>query len=304
MSPTGFGTTSTDADFPLRRARMVDRQLRRRGIRDERVLRAMADGAARAIRAGADDCDRAYRDGALAIGEGQTISQPWIVARMAELLELEGPERVLEVGTGSGYGAAVLSQLCSHVVTVERLPALAAAAAEALRPLGIRNVEVRNGDGSPGVPDRAPFDAICVTAPPPAASRPRRCVDQLVPGAPLVCPLRARRRRAAGAHARRHAWRRRRGALRAAGRGRGVKREFSAGGVVLRVRGRREVAVRRAPQGGAGAAQGPPRPGRDAGAGRHPRGARGDRAGGRADGQARRGALLVHAARASGCSRP
>ena len=93
---------------------------------------------------------QAYRDGALRIAEGQTISQPWIVARMAELLDLEGPERVLEVGTGSGYAAAVLSRLCSHVVTVERHASLARAAAETLARLGYGNVEVRHGDGCAG----------------------------------------------------------------------------------------------------------------------------------------------------------
>lgn len=166
---------------------MVDRQLRRRGIQDERVLRAMG-AVPRELFVPESQRERAYRDGALPIGQGQTISQPWIVARMAELLELEGPERVLEVGTGSGYSAAVLAQLCSHVVSVEREPQLARGAAETLAQLGIRNVELRQGDGSVGVPDRAPFDAIVVTA---AAERdpPRALMDQLVPGGTLVCPV-------------------------------------------------------------------------------------------------------------------
>jgi len=131
---------------------------------------------------------RAYRDGALPIGEGQTISQPWIVARMTAALELAGGERVLEVGTGSGYAAAVLSRCCSHVVTVERRPGLSERAAAVLTDLGYRNVEVRTGDGSLGVSDRSPFDGILVTAaaehgPPPALA------EQLAPGAPLVCPV-------------------------------------------------------------------------------------------------------------------
>jgi protein-L-isoaspartate(D-aspartate) O-methyltransferase len=167
---------------------MVDRQLRRRGIRDERVLEAM--GAVRrelfvppAMR------ERSYRDGALPIGEGQTISQPWIVARMAELMGLEGPERVLEVGTGSGYAAAILAHCASHVVSIERHAVLSEAAGRALAAEGIRNVELRLGDGTAGVPERAPFDAVCVTASahgpdPPAALR-----DQLVPGGTLVCPV-------------------------------------------------------------------------------------------------------------------
>ena len=166
---------------------MVERQLRRRGIEDERVLRAMAD-VPRERFVPEDVRERAYRDGALPIGEGQTISQPWIVARMTELLELEGPERVLEVGTGSGYGAAVLARCCAHVVTVERHPPLAERARAALDGVGVRNVEVRTGDGSAGAPDRAPFDGILVTAAA-AEGPPRALVDQLVPGRALVCPV-------------------------------------------------------------------------------------------------------------------
>jgi len=166
---------------------MVERQLRRRGIEDERVLEAMG-AVPRERFVPADVRDRAYRDGALPIGEGQTISQPWIVARMSALLELEGPERVLEVGTGSGYSAAVLARLCSHVVTVERLGVLAARARELFDELGLRNIEAREGDGSLGTPDRAPFDAIVVTAAP-AGGPPAALLDQLAPGAPLVCPI-------------------------------------------------------------------------------------------------------------------
>ena len=170
---------------------MVERQLRRRGIEDERVLRAM--GAVPRERFIPEDRrDRAYRDGAVPIGEGQTISQPWIVARMTELLELAGPERVLEVGTGSGYGAAVLSRCCSHVVTVERRRPLAERAGAALAELGYSNVEVRSGDGTAGVEDRAPFDAIVVTA---AASEgpPPALINQLVAGGALVCPIEHKR---------------------------------------------------------------------------------------------------------------
>lgn len=166
---------------------MVERQLRRRGIEDERVLGAMA-AVPRERFVPEDLRGRAYRDGALPIGEGQTISQPWIVARMVALLELEGPERVLEVGTGSGYAAAVLARCCAHVVTVERHATLAERAKATLRELGVRNVEVRTGDGSAGVPDRAPFDGIAVTAAA-AAGPPRALVDQLAPGAALVCPI-------------------------------------------------------------------------------------------------------------------
>src|SRR5215207_5888493 len=120
MNRDGSGTTSTDA-----RRRMVERQLRGRGIDDERVLAAMME-IPRELFVPEDQRRRAYRDGALRIGEGQTISQPWIVACMTQLLELEGEETVLEVGTGSGYGAAVLSRLCAQVVTVERFESPAA----------------------------------------------------------------------------------------------------------------------------------------------------------------------------------
>ena len=187
MSPTGSEASSTEDAFERRRRRMVDRQLRHRGIEDARVLRAMAE-VPRERFVPEEQRGRAYRDGALPIGDGQTISQPWIVARMTALLELEGPERVLEVGTGSGYGAAVLSRCCSHVVTVERRPELAERAGALLGRLGYRNVEVRTGDGSRGVPDRAPFDGILVTAAA-AGGPPEALLAQLVPGAPLVCPI-------------------------------------------------------------------------------------------------------------------
>ena len=190
MSRKSFEGSSTD-EFAALRARMVERQLRSRGIEDERVLAAMA-AIPRERFVSKRERTRAYDDCALPIAEGQTVSQPWIVASMAALLELNGPERTLEVGTGSGYSAAVLSRLCSHVVTIERHETLARAAQGTLRGLGIRNVEVRVGDGSAGVPDRAPFDAIVVTAaaeagPPPAL------LQQLAPGASLVCPIERRR---------------------------------------------------------------------------------------------------------------
>ena len=166
---------------------MVTRQLRRRGIDDERVLTAMA-AVPRELFLPPDQRRRAYRDGAVRIGEGQTMSQPWIVACMAQLLELDGSETVLEVGAGSGYAAAVLSLLAREVITIERYESLALEAEETLRQLGYGNVEVRVGDGSLGAPDRAPFGGISVTAtardePPPAL------FEQLEPGAALVCPV-------------------------------------------------------------------------------------------------------------------
>jgi protein-L-isoaspartate(D-aspartate) O-methyltransferase len=167
---------------------MVDRQLRRRGIVDECVLTAMGEVPRERFLA-PEFRGEAYRDGAVAIAQGQTMSQPWIVACMTSLLELKGDERVLEVGTGSGYGAAVLSRCCAEVVTIERHPALAESAAAVLAELGYANVEVRSGDGTRGAPDRAPFGGALVTAVaeerPPAA-----IVEQLEPGAALVCPVR------------------------------------------------------------------------------------------------------------------
>jgi protein-L-isoaspartate(D-aspartate) O-methyltransferase len=188
MSRDGSETTSTEDDpFERRRARMVERQLRRRGIEDERVLAAMAEVPRH--RFVPEDMRRdAYRDGALRIGEGQTISQPWIVACMASLLELDGGERVLEVGTGSGYAAAVLSRLCREVVTVERYESLAAGAREIIEELGYENVEVRLGDGTRGASDRAPFGGISVTAAAPD-DPPAALLEQLEPGAALVCPV-------------------------------------------------------------------------------------------------------------------
>src|SRR3954463_7585686 len=183
MSRTRSGTTSTDA-----RKRMVERQLRRRGIEDERVLAAMAEVARERLLPPEGPGD-AYRDGAVAIGEGQTMSQPWIVACMTSLLGLGGDERVLEVGTGSGHGGAGPSRCCAEVVTIERHAALAERAGALLHELGYANVEVRTGDGTLGAPDRAPFGGALVTA---VAERrpPQPVAEQLVPGAVLVCPVR------------------------------------------------------------------------------------------------------------------
>jgi protein-L-isoaspartate(D-aspartate) O-methyltransferase len=187
MTPPRFDGTSTDS-LAQKRERMVERQLRRRGISDERVLAAMAQ-VPRERFVPEELRSRAYRDGAMRIGEDQTISQPWIVAAMTSLLGLEGQERVLEVGTGSGYGAAVLSRCCRAVVTIERFPSLAARARDVLSELGYDNVDVRTGDGSKGAPERAPFQGISVTAtadgePPPAL------MEQLAPEGILVCPVR------------------------------------------------------------------------------------------------------------------
>jgi protein-L-isoaspartate(D-aspartate) O-methyltransferase len=174
------------AEFAELRARMVKRQLRRRGIGDERVLAAMGkvpreEFVPERVRS------RAYADVALPIGEGQTISQPWIVAAICQALELRGDERVLEIGAGSGYSAAILAHLAAQVVGIERHEALAVAARQALDRLGVANVELLVGDGSRGLPERSPFEAIAVHATAPAP--PRTLLGQLADGARLVVPL-------------------------------------------------------------------------------------------------------------------
>jgi protein-L-isoaspartate(D-aspartate) O-methyltransferase len=165
---------------------MVERQLRARQIEDERVLAAMGE-VPRELFVPEQLRDRAYADSALPIGEKQTISQPWIVAAICQALQLEGSEIVLEVGTGSGYSAAVLSRLAAHVVSIERHPALSRVAAGALEALEVGNVELIVGDGSLGVPNRALFDAIAVHATAPTA--PPALLDQLVDGGRLVIPI-------------------------------------------------------------------------------------------------------------------
>jgi protein-L-isoaspartate(D-aspartate) O-methyltransferase len=173
-------------DFVALRERMVERQLRRRGIGDERVLAAMAEVPREAFVA-PELRDRAYADTALPIEERQTISQPWIVAAICQAMELTGGERVLEVGTGSGYSACVLSRLAAEVVSIERYGSLARAARETLDALGVENVEIAVGDGSRGVPERAPFEAIAVHAAAPAA--PPALISQLADGGRLVVPI-------------------------------------------------------------------------------------------------------------------
>jgi protein-L-isoaspartate(D-aspartate) O-methyltransferase len=168
---------------------MVERQLRRRGITDERVLRAMAR-VPRELFVGGRLSRRAYADSALPIGEQQTISQPWVVAAICQALELRGDERVLEIGTGSGYSAAILALLAAEVLSIERFESLAMEARARLAELpgaAAERVEIQVGDGTLGAPDRAPFDAIAVHASAPAP--PPNLVAQLAPGGRLVIPL-------------------------------------------------------------------------------------------------------------------
>ena len=178
--------TPSAAEFGAQRTEMVEWQLRRRGIGDQRVLEAMAT-VPRELFVPERDRRRAYADSALPIGHGQTISQPWIVAAICEALALEGSERVLEIGTGSGYSAAVLAMLADAVITVERVEELAIAARRLLAEIGISKVEVVVGDGSAGLPDRAPYEAIAVHAT--APSPPSTLIEQLAPGGRLVIPI-------------------------------------------------------------------------------------------------------------------
>jgi protein-L-isoaspartate(D-aspartate) O-methyltransferase len=177
-------------EYAYARLRMVERQLRARDIRDEHVLEAMAS-VPRELFVPEELHDRAYDDSALPLPAGRTISQPYMVARIAEALELRGRERVLDVGTGSGYQAAVLAELAAEVVTIERIPELAELARRNLAAAGYERVEVRVGDGTLGVPDRAPFDAIAVAAAVPEL--PGSLYEQLEPRGRLVVPVGSRR---------------------------------------------------------------------------------------------------------------
>jgi len=172
--------------FRLEREAMVERQLEARGIKDPRVLDAMR-AVPRHLFVLPGFEERAYDDTPLAIKEGQTISQPYIVAWMTELLRLGGDEVVLEVGTGSGYQAAVLARLASRVYTIERIASLARSAGERLERLGVTNVEVVVGDGTRGLPEHAPYDAIMVTAGAPAV--PPLLFEQLAEDGRLVIPV-------------------------------------------------------------------------------------------------------------------
>src|ERR1700759_3008540 len=170
-------------EFAGRRAGMVEHQLRERGIEDERVLAAMGE-VPRELFVPERRREMAYADAALPIGSEQTISQPWIVAAILQALGLQGEESVLEIGTGSGYSTCLLASLTAHVVSVERHAGLARGAAEHLRACGVQNVELMVGDGSRGVPARAPFDAIAVHAAAPAP--PPALVEQLADGGRMV----------------------------------------------------------------------------------------------------------------------
>jgi protein-L-isoaspartate(D-aspartate) O-methyltransferase len=185
--PAGCGAqTSRDNDMAEERHDMVREQIQARGISDTRVLQAMRD-VKRHLFVPGESAPEAYEDYPLSIGEGQTISQPYIVALMSELLELEAEDRVLEIGTGSGYQAAILSKLAGEVYSIEIVPSLGDAAAKRLDLLGYDNVTVKIGDGYKGWPEKAPFDAVMVTAAPPEI--PQALVDQLAEGGRMVVPV-------------------------------------------------------------------------------------------------------------------
>jgi protein-L-isoaspartate(D-aspartate) O-methyltransferase len=184
-SPRDAAPAAADASAEPR-ARMVREQLVARGIRDTRVLAAMGSVPRHEL-VPENERDAAYEDRPLPIGEDQTISQPYIVAAMSEAAALRGSERVLEVGTGSGYQAAVLSVLAREVYTIELEPVLAARAKRDLERLGYANVHTRTGDGYRGWPEAAPFDAIVVTAAPDHV--PPALLEQLALGGRLVIPV-------------------------------------------------------------------------------------------------------------------
>jgi protein-L-isoaspartate(D-aspartate) O-methyltransferase len=186
FATTGCGQAPTAADFATQRQRMVDKQLKFRGIKDERVLAAMAK-VPREEFVPADARPGAYDDGPLPIGYDQTISQPYVVAFMTEQLRPKRSDRVLEVGSGSGYQAAILGELVAEVYTIEIVEPLAKSAEATLQRLGYKNVHIKAGDGYKGWPEEAPFDAIIVTCAPEKVPQP--LIDQLKDGGRMVIPV-------------------------------------------------------------------------------------------------------------------
>ena len=180
------GAPSSDPTRQAERVRMVERQIEARGVKDTAVLRVMRQ-VPRHLFVPVSYAPQAYWDGPLAIGHGQMISQPYIVAFMAEALRLRGDDRVLEIGTGSGYQTAVLAQLARDVFSIEIVKPLAERAAAKLKNLGYANVQVRVGDGYQGWPEHAPYDAILVSAAPDHIPQP--LLDQLAVGGRMILPL-------------------------------------------------------------------------------------------------------------------
>jgi protein-L-isoaspartate(D-aspartate) O-methyltransferase len=179
-------TRETSRGGARKREEMVTEQIARRGVHDARVLEAMRK-VPRELFVAKDDMELAFHDGPLSIGHGQTISQPYIVAYMTEMLRIVSADRVLEIGTGSGYQTAVLAELAAEVYTIEIVGELARKAEELLRAQEYSNIHFRAGDGSLGWPEAAPFDAIIVTAAPDRA--PERLIDQLADGGRMIVPV-------------------------------------------------------------------------------------------------------------------
>ncbi|MED5219120.1 MAG: protein-L-isoaspartate(D-aspartate) O-methyltransferase, partial [Candidatus Neomarinimicrobiota bacterium] len=178
--------TQNDPNFDYLRKLMIKNQLQSRGIRDDAVLDVMRS-VERHNFVPENYRDRAYSDGPLPIGHGQTISQPYIVAFMTEQLQISSQHKILEIGTGSGYQAAILGELAKHVFTIEIIPELAEGAKNILNHLSYKNITVRAGDGYKGWPEEAPFERIMVTAAP--TEVPQELIDQLAPGGRMILPV-------------------------------------------------------------------------------------------------------------------
>ncbi|MBM4348330.1 MAG: protein-L-isoaspartate(D-aspartate) O-methyltransferase [Deltaproteobacteria bacterium] len=179
-------TSDSGRDFKTMREKMVETQIKSRGVKDSRVLSAMVKVERHRFVPKSYE-PQAYTDQPLPIGEGQTISQPYIVALMSELLDLRGGEKVLEVGTGSGYQAAILAELVAEVYSIEIVESLAVSSKNLLLELGYRNIQVKAGDGYLGWPESAPFDAIIITCAPDHIPKP--LLDQLKEGGRMVVPV-------------------------------------------------------------------------------------------------------------------
>lgn len=182
----GMSHPPESSEFAIRRARMVEEQIAQRGVRDPAVLAAMR-AVPRHLFVPASASGIAYEDQAIAIGDGQTISQPYMVAVMTEMLQLSTQSRVLDVGTGSGYQAAILGSIAREVLSIERNPTLAEAARRRLAALGFANVRVLVGDGTAGLPADAPFDAILIAAAAPSVPEP--LLAQLAESGRLLVPV-------------------------------------------------------------------------------------------------------------------
>jgi len=186
FNPASMAQVFTPAHYDAERAEMVDQQIGARGIRDEKVLAAMLK-VERHRFVLPEYLDEAYADHPLPIGDGQTISQPYIVAFMTEALDLKATDKVLEIGTGSGYQAAVLAEICDSVFTIEIFPSLARQADNILKSLGYTNIFIKTGDGYQGWPEHAPFDAVIVTCAPEEIPGPLK--DQLAEGGKMIIPV-------------------------------------------------------------------------------------------------------------------